>query len=250
MAVAADIFTTFTPFGGVHLLVVAIILALSAWAVRHRASLTAEPARLKFDKTLVVAGFLLVVANQATELVPWRFELNRSLPIHICDLVGLAAPLAILTHHRVWRAMLFYWGIGLSTQALITPELQVGLGGFTFWVFWIPHGMIIMLAIYDLLVFRYRPTWRDYGIALITLMIYVAVVLPIDLWLDVNYGFVGKGTPGQVSVIDFLGPWPQRLVKLCVGVIVFLATLTLPFVLARRLRQARPEGLIAEASPP
>ena len=243
----ANIFSSFAPFGLVHLAVVALILLASAWAIRHRRLLKTEPARLKFDRRLVLIGFALVVVNQTSELLPWRFELNRSLPIHICDVVGLIAPVAILTHRRVFRAMLYYWGIGLSTQALITPELQEGLSGFTFWVFWIPHGMIVVLAIYDLVVFRYRPAWKDYFLAIGTLALFIALVFPINLWLNVNYAYVGKGMPGQVSVIDFLGPWPLRVFKLAVGVIVFLAAMTVPFVIAGRLKRAKPESSELEA---
>ena len=240
MPLVADIFTSFTPFGAVHLAVVGLILLTAAWAIHHRRMLGTESARLTFDRRLVLVGFALVAVNQTSELLPWRFELNRSLPIHICDVVGLIAPLAILTHRRVLRAMLYYWGIGLSTQALITPELQEGLSGFTFWVFWVPHGMIVLLAIYDLVVFRYRPTWKDYFLAVGVLAVFIAMVFPINLWLNVNYAYVGRGIPGQVSVIDFLGPWPLRLYKLVLGVLVFLAAMTLPFVIARKVKRATP----------
>lgn len=233
MLVLADIFRQFTPFGPVHLAILVIIFAVSAWVIRHRRSLP-EAKQSRFDLRLVWVGLALVVINQSSELLPWRFELNRSLPVHICDVVGLIAPLAILTKNRVLRAMLYYWGIGLSTQALITPELQEGIADFNFWVFWIPHGMIVVLALYDLVVFRYRPNWGDYAIALSTLAVFIALILPLNLWLGVNYAFVGRGMPGQASVIDFLGPWPLRVFKLAFAVVVFLAILTLPFAIARR----------------
>jgi hypothetical protein len=53
----------------------------------------------------------------------------------------------------------------------------------------------MMTAIYDITVNGFRPAWRDYGIACAASVMYVAVVLPIDLALGANYGFLGKSKP-------------------------------------------------------
>lgn len=237
MLTLADILTSFKPFGVVHVAMFLAILGVAALTARYRLRLPGEHAQRRFDRSLVWLGLIIVVVNQTAELLPARFQLNRSLPLHLCDVAGLIAPLAILTHHRVLRSMLYYWGIGLSTQAVFTPELQEGPIQFNFWVFWIPHAMIVVLAVYDLVVFRYRPGWKDYFIALATLAVFVAIIFPVNLWLGVNYVYVGRGMPGQTSVIDFLGPWPQRVLILVLGVILLLAMLTLPFVIAKRVQR-------------
>ena len=234
----ADILYSFQQFGPVHVAVLALIVAAACLLVRRRRML-GEPDRRRLDVALGIAALVIWVVNQTLEMMPWRFALHRSVPLHACDVVGLVAPLAMLHGGRVWRAMLYYWGIGLSTQALITPELAYGLASFDFWSFWVPHGSIIALAIYDLAARGYRPGWRDYAIGIATLAVYLAVVLPFDLAYHVNYGFVGKGVPGQPSVIDFLGEWPIRTYKLCVGVAVFLAAITVPWVIARRVADRR-----------
>jgi hypothetical integral membrane protein (TIGR02206 family) len=249
MHVLADIFTSFAPFGAVHVATVAMILLASIWAVRHRRLLPEEPSKLRFDRVLVVLGFALVVVNQTSELWPSRFKIENSIPIHLCDVVGLIAPIAILTHRRVFRAILYYWGIGLSTQAIFTPELQEGLAGLTFWVFWIPHGMIIVLAIYDLAAFRYRPNWKDYAVAAGTLAVFVAMVFPLNIWLNVNYVYVGQGRPGQPSVVDFLGPWPFRVLKMTLGVLLVFALMTLPFEIARRVQRKRAAPNLVNPAP-
>ena len=235
----ADILHNFNAFGPVHLIVL-IVVAVATWAlVRHRRRLPAEPDRRRFDVALGVAALTVWMVNQTLEMMPWRFALHRSLPLHVCDVVGVFAALAMITGSRPWRAMLYYWGVGLSTQALITPELAYGLASFDFWSFWVPHGTIIALAVYDLVARGFRPGWRDYAVGVATLLVYLAVVLPFDLAYHVNYGFVGRGTPGQPSVIDFLGPWPIRTYKLCVGVAIFLALITVPWVVARRVSSRR-----------
>ncbi|MDB5297107.1 MAG: putative transporter, permease protein, partial [Phycisphaerales bacterium] len=234
----ADVLHTFQQYGWVHLTVLAAIAAAAYLLPRRRRGLIDEPARRRLDVVLGVVALVIWVASQIVEFTPGRYAWGQSLPIQLCDIVGLAAPLALWSPWRVWRVMLYYWGIGLSTQALITPELVYGLASIDFWSFWLPHGAIVAIAVYDLVGRGYRPGWRDYGLALATLTVYFAAVLPFDVAYHVNYGFVGEGMPGQASVIDFLGPWPLRVYKLVVGVILFLAAITVPWVVAARRRRA------------
>ena len=233
MLTLSSLLTSFQLFGVVHFAMFAGIALVALVTIRLRRRLPTPEAARRFDRRLAFLALAIAVANQTSELWPARFELNRSLPLHLCDIVGLIGPLAILTHHLIFRSLLYFWGIGLSTQALITPELLEGPAQFNFWVFWIPHGMIVGLAAYDIWALNYRPKWKDYFIAIATLAMFVALVLPVNLWLEVNYVYVGRGTPGATTVIDFLGPWPLRVFKLTFAVIVWLAVLEVPFVIAR-----------------
>lgn len=227
----------FHPFGLIHLLasVTAVLAAITA--VRRRRRLPSEASRRHFDRQLIALAILLLLVNVVSELLPQRFDVHRSLPVHVCDIVGLVAPLAILTQARLLRAILYYWGLGLSTQALLTPELQFGPASLTFWVFWVPHGMIVVLAVYDLAALRYRPVWKDYLLAIGALAVFISLIVPLNLWLGVNYAYVGQGVPGQPSVVDFLGPWPGRVFKLAVAVLIAFALMTLPWVIASRSRR-------------
>jgi hypothetical protein len=52
--------------------------------------------------------------------MPGHLRWDKSLPLHICDLTRLLVPVALWTNHRAARAMLYFWGLGLSSQAFIT----------------------------------------------------------------------------------------------------------------------------------
>ena len=79
-----------------------------------------------------------------------------------------------------------------------------------------------------------------------TAIAYVAIILPIDILLDVNYGYVGPKTPRQPSLIDHLPDWPLRvLVIVVIGVAVMLL-LTLPWILVRRATRSN-DAKIAKA---
>ncbi len=142
-------------------------------------------------------------------------DLHESLPLHFCDIAALIGPLALLEGNRrrrtLWRNLLFFWGFALTTQGLVTPTVDHGPTHPRFYLFWLNHGSVVGIALYDTVVRGYRPTWHDLGVALSVTYGYAAALIPLNLALGVNYGFTGPSTPSVSTVIDALGPWPLRL---------------------------------------
>jgi uncharacterized membrane protein YwaF len=62
----------------------------------------------------------------------------------------------------------------------------------------------------------------------------VVLVLPLNVLLGANYGFVGNSRPDNPSIVDLLGPWPGRLIIIVLLVAAVLALLMLPWEIARR----------------
>ncbi len=157
-----------------------------------------------------------VVIVQGLNIVYWatppNLEPATSLPLHICDLAGITAVLVMATRARVWRTVLYYWGLGLSTQAFLTPIITDGPGTFRFHLFFASHLTIVATAVYDVVVRRYRPAWRDLFVITGVMFAWGAVVIPLDIAMGWNYGYVGNTKPLQPTLIDKLGTWPLRLV--------------------------------------
>jgi len=151
----------------------------------------------------------------------------------MCDLTSLAAPLVLLTRARLLRTLLYFWGLGLSIQALITPTIEEGPLYVAFWLFWLTHAAIIATAGYDLVAWRFRPTFRDAVIAIVACTVWLGVVLTVDLALAANYGYVGNATPDRPTVIDKLGPWPLRVYKMYAAMIVLFLAMWFPWWLVR-----------------
>jgi hypothetical integral membrane protein (TIGR02206 family) len=244
----AQVPDTFATFSALHLAAVAATLAVAVplSVRRRRMRLAGDPEAGRLDVQLSAVLLAVWVLEQVLELLPSRYSIHESLPIHICDVTALVGAFAVRATRRLPRAMLYYWGLALSSQAVIQPDLTHGPTTMTFWVFWVPHGGIVVAALYDLVGRGFRPTWRDFAVVCGTLAVYVAAVMPIDLWLNVDYGFVGS-VPG--GPIDFLGPWPLRVYKAAVAVAVTLAAMTAVWPAARRLRRRfrrePPHGAIA-----
>jgi hypothetical integral membrane protein (TIGR02206 family) len=232
-------FERFEPFSLVHGLTV--VVASFVWLLLIRTGLgkrgtPAEPRWRLLLSGLLLSGWLL--AN-GVQLLPAYYVAADNLPLHPCDLVGLLVPYAIWSRRRLAQAVLYFWGIGLSLQAVITPDLRDGPAHVWFWTFWIPHASIIGAAVYVLVVERFVPDWTDCLRAYALALLYVAVILPFDLLSGFNYGFLGPGSPKRASLLDLLGPWPWR-----VGVIIALAAagfvfLQLPWALRGRRDRGR-----------
>jgi len=208
----------FRPFTLFHLattgMCVAAIASASWLGVRWRG--TAREGLLRR------AWAWLVLAGQGVLAIyfmwPATFDLRVSLPLHICDIAGWISGLAMLTGRRRLRVILYYWGIVLSTQAFLTPVDRSGYASAGYWAFWGLHLMIIGSAVYDIVVLRFRPTWRECREAVMITASYTACILLLNIALGTNYVYVGKSTPHNPTIIDHLGQWPLRVVW--IGLIV------------------------------
>lgn len=142
----------------------------------------------------------------------WREGgIARNLPLQLCDILNALVPVALLTRWRPARTLVYFWGIGLSTQAIFTPTGEHRLDDPRFWIFWSTHFLILFTALWEVTVRGYRPTRRDLLTALAAGWLYLALILPLNIAFGWNYGFTGDSLPGTPSLLDVLGPWPWRV---------------------------------------
>ncbi|MCC6426422.1 MAG: TIGR02206 family membrane protein [Phycisphaerales bacterium] len=172
----------------------------------------------------------LILARQGIEVVwyllPANLDWSRSLPLQFCDVAPWFAAIALLTEKRWARALLYYWGIGLSTQAFFTPTLSEGFGYTRYWWFWLSHTHIIGTCLYDMIARGYRPTWGDWRIAFVVTFFYTVAMIVLDAITGLNYGYLGPTKPGFRTVIDALGPYPWRIPLMMLIVLVVFTLMT------------------------
>lgn len=204
-------------------------------------------------RALLAVGMLIMQAFATVwRFLPGQYDVNESWPVHLCRLVAWIAPIALWTHWRRPRALLYFWGLGLSTQAFFTPMWGFGLASVEFWLYWGGHTFIVGAGLYEVFVHGYGPRFRDWGFAALWGLIYAAATVGLNLWLGTNYSYLGKGAYDARSVVDFLGPWPQRawiMAGLAQGGFLVLYWLSLGVRTLKRRRAKSPAHASSVSSP-
>ncbi len=216
----------FQPFTVTHALSLLVIAGTSVALAWHGRRNAGESRWARWIGAIFVIEWLLFHTWKA---VPPELRAIETLPLQMCHWAAFAAGLYLAFGMRSLRPILYFWGVGLCTQALITPVLKEGPNDPIFWHFWVSHGMIIVGVVFALFADRYRPSWRDYRIACVATIVYGLAVLPVNLSIGANYGFLGRSRPDQPTLVDFLGPWPERIVVIMLIVATVMALLAVPW---------------------
>lgn len=211
-----------------------VTAALVVSGRRHETPTRYLLATLSLGAWLLSSIFYVLPANLAPEI---------SLPLQACDLLGLFAAITLFLPSRLMRSVMYFGGIGMTTQAFVTPTSDIGApDNIKFWIFWLLHGAILATAIYTVAVNRFRPTFKDlvsatlfwlvYGLAMIGLN-YATFAAGLNQGKGWYYGYLGPHLPETVqdSILRFLGDWPLRPVLMMLLVLVIFVLLYLPWLI-------------------
>lgn len=166
----------------------------------------------QFSSLFGVFLLLLWIVYNIYYFLPTNFRLDVSLPLHACDILAIIASLVLIKPSKKASALLYFCALALAGQAIITPVGNQDPMTFRFWLFWLLHAGIISASIFDLVVQKYHPIFKDFLFIVGCELFYVAFVLPLNIVFGWNYGYIGNTKPDTTTIIDALGTWPQRLI--------------------------------------
>lgn len=150
------------------------------------------------------------------------------LPLHFCSVMQLACALSLWVPSRVLRSIVYYCVLSATFQGLVTPSVPHDFPSWTYFAFFLSHGLTVMAALYLPLALKWKPARWDLFWALLFGNLYLVVVHPVNMLLGTNYGFT-IATPHAGSVLDFLGPWPWYLLFMQIPALILMYLLTVPF---------------------
>lgn len=224
----ANIWTdaAFTAFGPSHWVALLIFAAGSVALVRWgRAQ---RVARTHFPRAFALIVLVLPLPLVVYSMLPGQWSLAHSLPLQLCDLAWMAAVVALWTQRPWAHALLYYWGLTLTSQALITPALAFDFPHPAFLMFWTMHWLIVWAAIYLTWGLGLRPSWRSYRFTLTVTVLWAVSMLVLNAAFGTNYGYL-NAKPPVTSVLDALGDWPWYLLWELVLVVIVWALMTWPW---------------------
>jgi hypothetical integral membrane protein (TIGR02206 family) len=197
-----------------------------------------HPAARRFGRLFAVVVLVVQLAIQVYSMTRWRID--HSLPLQLSDLAAYVSAYALWSYRRWACTLMYYWGLTLSTQALVTPALRgPDFPDEGFLAFWIIHLLVIWAAIYLTWGRRIGPTWQGFRLTVVVTLCWAVAMLVFNHLVGTNYGFL-NAKPVQSSLLDLMGPWPWYLIPELTLVIGVWALMTWPWELARRNRAGTP----------
>ena len=233
----------FEPFGTPHLVTLAMIVGISLglplWA-RAQGARRARALAAWMALALVVyrTGYMPVVAWTYGD--PWR----TLLPLHICGILFYICAFALWKRDQSAYEIAYFWGMGGTLQALLTPEMNNAFPHPTYLSHFGGHGALVVAICYATLALGMRPVPASILRALGATLIYAALLLPVNLLLGTNYMYL-LAKPASASLLDFLGPWPWYIPAAIGVALVFYAIWYLPFWILDLSRRRAPASRAA-----
>ena len=227
----------FHPWSPSHLVVIFLTICLPfllALIVRR----TKSP-RLERSIRVTIAA-LLLINYVAYVFVARNFGVDRwykLLPLQLCDWAMIVIIGALWSGNRRWLEVAYFWGIGGTLQAIITPNLQFGFPDLRFISFFVAHSGIIIGIVFLMLIYGFRP--RAIGIlrTFVWTEVYFVVAFTVDLLTGENYGFL-LHKPEAASLLNFLSDsHVLYLVEFHALAFAFFALLYAPFAIVDLIRK-------------
>ena len=221
----------FQPYGLAHLTVIVLTVALPfllALIIRRTKSRFLERSIAFAISALLLINYLayLIVARHFG-VSAWQ----KVLPMQLCDWSMFVIVVALWTGSRRWLEVAYFWGIGGTLQAIITPNLAFGFPDLRFISFFVAHCGIIIGIVFLMLIYGFRP--RAIGIlrTFIWTEVYFVVAFTTDLLTGENYGFL-LHKPEAASLLSFLSDWrPLYFLQMHGVALLFFCALYAPFAI-------------------
>lgn len=217
----------FELFATPHLITILVIVTVAVMmplAVRFLA-----PSSTRMVAYLLAAMLLIqegIKAKIWVDILGWSPHL---LPLDLCTLAVFLSAWMLVTRSRRVFEIVYFWGLGGTTQALLTPDLQESFPAVSYLLFFLGHGGIIVALFFAMLVFRLRPHLDSIPRVIAVTAAVAALALAVNLAFDTNFMFL-MAKPNQPSLLDLFGPWPWYLIGLVALSLLSFALLYLPFL--------------------
>jgi len=230
----------FHAYGAAHLTVIFLTVALPITLafIVHRTK-----SRL-LERTICLALSTLLVINYAAYLVVARqFGVNawyKELPMQLCDWAMVVIIVALWTGNRRWLEIAYFWGIGGTLQAVLTPNLQFGFPDLRFVSFFVAHSGIIIGVVFLMLIYGFRPRLISLLHTIAWTEIYFVIAFTVDLFTGEDYGFL-LHKPEAASLLSFLSDSRvPYLIEFHLLAWIFFGVLYAPFAIVDLVRGKSP----------
>ena len=193
----------FQAFGPDHLAAIFLTVAspfLLAAMVRRSGSRLVDRSVIAALSGILIFNYIgyLFFIRRSSELA-W----HQMLPMQMCEWAVAVIVVTLWTSNHRWFEVAYFWGLGGTLQAVLTPDLRFGFPDVRFISFFIAHGVIIVAVGYVMLTRRLRP----YGMSIVRVFawseVYFVLALIVNHFSGMNYGYLSR-KPEAFSLLSYL----------------------------------------------
>ena len=160
-------------------------------------------------------------------------ELNMELdlPFHLCHIALLASTIALYNKNVILFESAYFWGIGASFQAILTPDMSDFDNHFSLVIFNLNHTLIISHVFWLIVLEKMRCGQGSVFRTMVITNIFAAFIYPINLVIGgkANYMYLIDKPP--VNNPFLVGEWPWYILNLEIIIILYMGLLYIPFFL-------------------
>lgn len=145
------------------------------------------------------------------------------LPMQLCDWATIVVTITLIRPNQWTYELAYFWALGGTLQALLTPDLPVDFPDPQFLIFFIRHGGVIASVLFLTLGLRMRPWPSSIPRVIAWSFVYLAAAIAVNALFGTNFGYLAA-KPARPSLLDFFAPWPYyigEMIPLGAGFILF-----------------------------
>lgn len=183
--------------------------------------------KYKFAQFSAIVILLIKIAELSYRHIYVGEPVYSLLPLHMCNLTLIIAILTMLTKSQKLFQLTYFWCLG-ALFAVITPDIKYSFPHPLTLSFYITHFYLLFAAIYGILFFNFKPTFKGWVNSFITLNIFAFIIFFINKKLGTNYLYINK-IPDFSSPLDYFGQWPYYIIVVEIIYLILTYGIYYPF---------------------
>lgn len=195
----------FQLFGAAHIVILAAVVALGAGLALLQRRVLHENKWLRIGLGILLladgVGWYSYLAAMGQHVFPWQ------LPLELCNVVLYLLGIVLVTGSEGVFDVAYYWALGGSTMALLTPNLWEHFPSVSTVQFFVAHGLVVSATLYLVWSGLMRPRRGSVLRAMIAVNLLALFDGIFDAVFKTDYMYL-RFKPQNVSLLSYLGPWP------------------------------------------
>lgn len=183
--------------------------------------------KYKFAQFSAIVILLIKLAELSYRHIYVGEPIYSLLPLHMCNLTLIITILTMLTKSQKLFQLTYFWCLG-ALFAVITPDIKYSFPHPLTLSFYITHFYLLFAAIYGILFFNFKPTFKGWINSFITLNIFAFIIFFINKKLGTNYLYVNR-IPNFSSPLDYFGQWPYYIIVVEIIYLILTYGIYYPF---------------------